>query len=208
MKYLFLLAFLLAGCGKELIRADGRSTSDFPTTWAGTITPAQPPQQQQAQQRIEPAPPPIEASATPVPRQPRVRGLVAVLDLTNKLRGADRDQLDGAYFANQVRAEVKRRMPAMGVMTRENILVLLQSGGKTLADCEGECEVDTGRRLGADYVISGDMLKIGSHYKVDLRLHDTHDGQLISGATDSGKTPDELDANIGQAIEDLIKPLR
>jgi len=201
MRLILLAVFLaLAACGKELIRAEARSTSDFPSTWSGATTP--PPSQPQ-QQTIQPLP------STPPPQQHlQTRGLIAVLDLTNKLRGPDRDQLDGVYFANQVRAEVKRRVPGIGVMTRENIMILLQSGGKTLAECEGECEVDTGRRLGADYVISGDMLKIGSHFKVDLRLHDTHDGQLISGATDSGATADELDARIGQAIEELIKPLR
>ena len=202
---LLLLALALAGCGREALRADARPTSDFPSTWAGNTAPT----------RASPAPAPVEPAhlqpvqqaQAPAPR-PAARGLVAVLDLNNKLRGANRDQLDGAYFANQVRAEVKRLLPGVGVMTRENILVLLQSGGKTLADCEGECEVDTGRRLGADYVVSGDMLRIGSHFKVDLRLHDTRDGQLVSGATDSGATPDELDANIASAIEQLIKPLR
>ncbi|MCA1829749.1 MAG: hypothetical protein ABR567_00630 [Myxococcales bacterium] len=196
MKPALFLIILATACGKELIRAEARSTPDFPSTWSGATAPPTPVQQQ-----------PLQATAAP-PQHVQTRGLIAVLDLTNKLRGADRDQLDGVYFANQVRAEVKRRVPGIGVMTRENIMVLLQSGGKKLSDCEGECEVDTGRRLGADYVISGDMLKIGSHYKVDLRLHDTHDGQLISGATDSGATPDELDARIGEAIEELIKPLR
>ena len=207
MKRLIFIAFFLAvACAKEAIRADARPTSDFPSTWSGSSGPPV---------QARPAPPPAQvavvapkAVAAPPPSSTQTRGLIAVLDLTNKLRGADRDQLDGAYFANQVRAEVKRRVPTIGVMTRENIMVLLQSGGKTLADCEGECEVDTGRRLGADWVISGDMLKIGSHFKIDLRMHDTHDGQLLSGATDSGATPDELDAKIGQSIEELIRPLR
>ena len=199
MKPLVFVALLLAAaCGKESLRADARPTASFPSTWAGKSGPV--------------APAPVQQAAATPPPQPtqkvQARGLLAVLDLTNKLRGPDREELDGVYFANQVRAEVKRRVPGLGVMTRENIMVLLQAGGKTLSDCEGECEVDTGRRLGADYVISGDMLKIGSHYKIDLRMHDTRDGQLLSGATDSGATADELDANVGRAIEELIKPLR
>jgi TolB-like protein len=201
----FIALFLAVACGKEAIRADARPTSDFPSTWSGASGP--PVQQAPAQVQFA-APAPLAVASPPPQQRVQARGLIAVLDLTNKLKGADRDQLDGAYFANQVRAEVKRRVPAIGVMTRENIMVLLQSGGKTLADCEGECEVDTGRRLGADYVISGEMLKIGSHFKIDLRMHDTHDGQLLSGATDSGATPDELDANIGKSIEELIRPLR
>ncbi len=205
MKRLVLLSVAVVACGREALRADAAPTADFPSTWAGTKAPA----------HADPAPVRQAVASTPPPRQAQpavaraaVRGLVAVLDFSNKLKGSDRDQLDGAYFANQVRAEVKRRFPALGVMTRENILVLLQSGGKTLADCEGECEVDTGRRLGADYVISGDMLKVGTKYKLDLRLHDTHDGQLLSGATGSGATADDLDANIAAAIDELVRPLR
>ena len=40
-----------------------------------------------------------------------------------------------------------RSVPGVSLMTRENMLVLLQSSGKKLEDCEGECEVETGRRL-------------------------------------------------------------
>src|SRR5438094_4330105 len=134
--------------------------------------------------------------------------LLSVLELHNKLEGGDKKAVDASYLSDRIRAEVLDAKLGVQVMTRENMLVLLQSQGKSLENCEGECEVDTGRRLGADYVISGEVLKVGSHFKVDLRMHDTRDGQLISGATDSGATPDELDARIGEVIEELIKPLR
>jgi hypothetical protein len=93
-------------------------------------------------------------------------------------------------------------------MTRENVIVLLGAAGKSLADCEGECEVDTGRRLGADYVVSGDLLKIGTSYKLDLRLHETKDGQLVSGTAASGKSVDELDSGTADAVGSLLDPLR
>ena len=32
--------------------------------------------------------------------------------------------------------------PKLKVMTRENMLVMPEASGKTLAECEGECEVD------------------------------------------------------------------
>ena len=92
-------------------------------------------------------------------------------------------------------------------MTRENLVVLLQASGKDLASCEGECEVDTGRRIGADAVVSGDVLKLGTHYKITLRLHETHDGRLLSTAVASGKTIDELDENATAAAAELLQPL-
>ena len=93
-------------------------------------------------------------------------------------------------------------------MTRENVIVLLESQGKRLEDCEGECEVDTARRLGADYVVSGELLRVGSSYKLDLRLHETREGQLVGGAAASGHTVDELDANTGAIVTELLSPLR
>lgn len=53
-------------------------------------------------------------------------------------------------------------------MTRESTEMILQQFGKTLADCTGECEVETGRKLGADYVISGRITKVGTRLALTL----------------------------------------
>ena len=140
-------------------------------------------------------------------RDPFGTALVGVLDFRNRIKGADSEAVDQSYFSNAVRAALKQRFPDMRIMTRENIPVLLSGMGKTLSDCEGECEVDTGRRLGADLVISGDLLKIGSHFKLDMRVHETREGQLINGATASGASPDELDQQTKQAVVRLLEPL-
>jgi len=158
----------------------------------------------------------VQAPAVPTARFPhawdqgsrREAGLIAVLDFHNKLKGADADALDAVYFTNAVRAGVKRKAPSLKVMTRENVIVLLESQGKRIEDCEGECEVDTGRRLGADYVVSGELLRIGASFKLDLWLHETREGQLLRGAAASGHTADELDASAAEAIGELLAPLR
>lgn len=131
---------------------------------------------------------------------------IAVLEFRDKV--PEEERLDPAYLSDQVRTAVKDELPEARVITRENMLVLLQASGKDLAACEGECEVDTGRRIGADLVVSGELLKFGSSYKVDLKLHATADGRLLSGAIASGKSIDELDAGIGAAVGELLAPLR
>jgi hypothetical protein len=83
-------------------------------------------------------------------------------------------------------------------------MVLLQSTGKKLEECEGECEVDTGRRIGADTIVSGEIQKVGTRYKLTLRLHDTHEGRLLSSSIGSGKSIDELDESAQKAAEDLF----
>ena len=75
-------------------------------------------------------------------------GHLAVLDFRNKL--PNRDEVDWTYFADLVRSAALRAVPTLQVITRENLDVLLQSTGRKIEDCEGECEVDTGRRIGAD----------------------------------------------------------
>jgi hypothetical protein len=163
-----------------------------------------PPPQQQAQQ---PQQQQVVATASTAPQGRQTKALFAVLEFKNRIKGKDAEGVDAVYFANAVRSAVKRTAPQARVMTRENVMVLLQSQGKSLSDCEGECEVDTGRALGADMVVSGDLIKIGSTFKLDLRMHQTSDGQLISGAAASGKSPDDLDTDAARAVAELLAPL-
>ena len=132
---------------------------------------------------------------------------LAVLEFRNKLAPQDRAAVDAGYLAGQVRTAAVESAPSLRVITKENLIVLLQATGKDLDSCEGECEVDTGRRIGADLVVSGELLKFGSSYKLDMRLHDTREGRMLSGATASGNTPDALDKNLAQAIARLLAPI-
>jgi hypothetical protein len=149
-------------------------------------------------------------SATPAPSPPSRRTLVvasgklAVLDFKNSAK--DLSTADVRYFADVIRGATLKSAPGLEVMTRENLLVLLQATGKDL--CEGECEVDTGRRIGADAIISGDVLKVGSKYHISLRLHETRDGRLLSSAIATGKTVDELDETLQSAADELLTPSR
>jgi len=133
--------------------------------------------------------------------------LLSVLELHNKLEGGDKKAVDASYLSDRIRAEVLDAKLGVQVMTRENMLVLLQSQGKSLENCEGECEVDTGRRLGADYVISGEVLRVGATLKATLKLHDTHTGTLLGAVSASGVDVEALDANLPGAVRRLVEPI-
>ena len=135
------------------------------------------------------------------------QGLLAVLELQSKLKPADRELIDAGYFANRVRSAALDTLPGLRLMTRENMVSLLEASGKKLEECEGECEVETGRRLGADWVISGEVIKLGATYRLDLRIHDTHEGRMLAGAQASGKEPEALDAAVAVAVRKLLLPL-
>ena len=132
----------------------------------------------------------------------RLSGKLAVLELRNFAKDLTRE--NAQYFTDVVRSAALTAQPQLQVMTRENLLVLLQASGKDLANCEGECEVDTGRRIGADEIVSGELQKVGTRYKLTLRLHDTREGRLLSSTQASGKTIEELDDATQKAAADLL----
>ena len=66
------------------------------------------------------------------------------------------------------------------VMTRENMMDMLTSMGKSISDCTGECEVEIARNIGADFVVSGELTKLGDLLILNIKLHETVQGQLLA----------------------------
>lgn len=149
---------------------------------------------------------PRPAKATAPSAEPQQGRVVSVLELRNKLQ--QRDAVDAGYVADRLRAEVLSAGIDAKVISRENMLVLLQAQGKQLADCEADCEVETGRRIGADLVVSGELLRVGESLKASLRLHETQSGAMVAAATVAATTPEDLDARLGGAVRQLFAPLR
>ena len=56
---------------------------------------------------------------------------------------------------------------------------VLEDMGKDLSAADVECEVELGRALQSDYVISGTIGKIDNMYILTLKLHDTSSGSLM-----------------------------
>jgi hypothetical protein len=141
------------------------------------------------------------AVARPLPAG-AMTGRLAVLELRNL--APDLTSQNAQYFTDVIRSSALRMQPGLEVMTRENLLVLLEATGKRLADCEGECEVDTGRRIGADQIVSGELQKLGSLYKLTIRLHETAAGRLRGSQVASGRSIEELDDAAQKASELLF----
>ena len=136
------------------------------------------------------------------PGAKKLTGKLAVLELHDF---ASLSKENTRYFTDVVRQAVLRAQPQLQVITRENLLVLLEATGRKLEDCEGECEVDTGRRIGADLIVSGEIQKVGSLFKISLRMHDTRSGQLLASAIGSGRTIEELDGAASSASRELME---
>ena len=72
------------------------------------------------------------------------------------------------------------------IMTRENMMQVLQDQGLSSEDCTGACEVEIAKNIGAEYVISGNLTKLGSTFALVVKLHSTADSNLL--ASESLKT--------------------
>jgi TolB-like protein len=146
----------------------------------------------------------VTAFAVPAVAQP-AKKKVAVLELQNPAGLSDQE---ASYLTNVVRGQAVNSLPAESfqVMTRENILEYLPPG-TDLAQCEGACEVETGRRVGADYVITGDIIRFGTQLKVSLRMHDTNTSQSKAAEDASGATVDDLEEPVKQAARRVLAPL-
>ena len=123
---------------------------------------------------------------------------IAVIDLKNKA-GVNEGELN--YLSSLLR-QAAGRLPQSkySVMTQDNILVLLPPDTK-LEDCVGTCAVDTGRRLGAHYVMVGEVVRFGSSLRVSLNLHHSQSGELRGSDTVKGDTVEALEGPLqGSAV--------
>ncbi|MFN3197220.1 MAG: hypothetical protein ACE366_02210 [Bradymonadia bacterium] len=93
------------------------------------------------------------------------------------------------------------------VMTRENILEMLPPG-VDLAQCEGECEVETGRNIGADYIVSGSFVEVGGDIKVSMRLYDTQTGALKSSQNGTALGVSQLDTLVQKMSAQVFRTLK
>jgi hypothetical protein len=92
---------------------------------------------------------------------------------------ADTTPAQAAYWTDVVRGVVRARLPArITVLTRENIKAFLPPD-VDLADCEGECEISTGRKIGAEYVMGVRVLPSGETWAITVALHATIDGRFL-----------------------------
>ena len=66
------------------------------------------------------------------------------------------------------------------VMTRESILEILRDMGLDASCFNGQCEVEIGRNIGADYVISSNIGKIQKTYILTVKIHNTKQAKLVA----------------------------
>jgi hypothetical protein len=89
------------------------------------------------------------------------------------------------YLTNELRKQATNELPtaSYSVMTRDNIFSLLPPD-KNAAECfEGQCLVEIGRNVGADYAVQGTVSKFGSLLTLTVECYETMSGKLLKSFT-------------------------
>ncbi len=140
------------------------------------------------------------------PTHAEPRPMLAVLDFVSA--GADVTETELSLLTDVSRAEARRTLgSAYTIITQESIQQLLKAHGKTLEQCQGECETETGKLLGAELVVSGRVMKAFGKLKVNLKLHRTDPPELIDARVLTVDTLPELESGVKEATSGVLSAL-
>jgi sulfatase modifying factor 1 len=126
---------------------------------------------------------------------------LAVLDFESKLKG-DLPEI----LADQSRAGALDVLDPLkwSIITRENIVQVLEDMGKDLSCLDGSCEVELGRNIGADIVVSGTLSQVDDLYLLSLKLHDSSSGKLLAMETIKASQQVELVEKTFEGTSNLL----
>ena len=127
---------------------------------------------------------------------------VAVLDFKNEARLS-------SFELNSLTAIVRAsaaRLSGYTVMTKENIRVLLPPDTAP-EDCVGTCEVETGKLLGAAFIITGEVGRVENQLQLSMRLFNTTQGSLLGSEVVIGANILSVQRALGDKAQSLLAKL-
>lgn len=131
------------------------------------------------------------------------RRRLAVLELANKAELTDDE---AGYLTDKVRDAASRSLAEQVflIITRESMEELLPPD-VNLAECsDASCEVEIGRKVGADYIISGEIIRFSGEYRLNLKAHQCLSGAFLGSEAVPGKNLMALEDGIGQVSTRLF----
>jgi TolB-like protein len=109
-----------------------------------------------------------------------------------------------ASFSDEARAGALDAVKQKGmlVMTRESMSAIVADMGACTA--EGACEVETARNIGATFVVTGDLAKVGKNLALSLKLFDVKTGALLATDSIEAKNASMLKGVIRSRTKELL----
>ena len=65
---------------------------------------------------------------------------------------------------------------ALRVLSKEKVFEILQQSGKAAASCTADCQIQTAREVGAEYIVTGTIAKAGGQLVMTLEAKRSRDG--------------------------------
>ena len=118
--------------------------------------------------------------------------------------------LDRLYLTNVLREQAIKELPAkqgFTIMTRENIQQMLPPG-KAIEDCEGNCLVETGKNIAADYICQARVGRFGVSLTLSAELYETAGNKLIASFNGRGANVEELLLLIESKSTDFFREIK
>ena len=149
----------------------------------------------------------LALSLSPVSGAPRGEQRVAVVELEDNARLGSGV---ASALTDSVRGEVAELLGKRFTMiTKENIYELVDE--QTCNDASGaSCEVEMGKLLGAHYIISGSLTKLGGKLNLALRVHETKTSKLLGVRQESAEGVERLQTRVlprlARGASSLIDP--
>jgi len=133
---------------------------------------------------------------------------VAIFDFKNhtELTREDLDYLEDVFLRGEVRDVLPYDLYLL--MTKENMISLLEENGIDLDKvCEGQCEVEVGRKIQAHYIVTGTVWRKTGNLEVIVELYKTKNGNLLSQQKVSGPDLSSICAPLKDSVSKLLTPL-
>lgn len=114
------------------------------------------------------------------------------------------------YLTDVFRSEAVKVLPAeqnYTIMTRENIQQMLPPG-KSIEECEGNCLVETGKNIAADYICQARVGSFGGALTLSAELYETAGNKLIATINGQGANVNELLVIIKEKSPDFFRKIK
>ena len=124
---------------------------------------------------------------------------VAVLELSNKA-GITDDEAN--FLTDKVRDMASRTLAQKGflVVTKESIYDLLPPGTDYKNVCtSAQCEIEVGRLLGVDYIVTGEIIKYADDFIINLKVHHCYSGAFLGAESAEGVDKKAIKDSLDQA---------
>ena len=106
-------------------------------------------------------------------------------------------------LANLVRSRIVRATGGMlKLISREKVIEILTQAQKSAAQCTTECEIETARTIGADYLLTGSVSALAGKAVLVLDVKKTGDGVTVA-STSLRAPPAELADQLDAAVDQL-----